>query len=97
MLLTSVVDTGPIPLNVAVAPDAKPVPMIFTFVVPVFGPAFGPTSVTVGVGGPAVAVMAVPASAIELSSMLMTTTGPNLPNLDKSRIDAPPLKESRRS
>jgi len=41
--------------------------------------------------------MAVPASAIELSSMLMTTTGPNLPNLDKSRIDAPPLKESRRS
>jgi hypothetical protein len=89
VLLTNVVAMGPIPPNVAVAPDTKPVPTIFTFVVPVFGPAFGPTSVTVGAA--ASAVMTVAARPIELSDMLRTVTNANLPRLDSWRINTPPL------
>jgi hypothetical protein len=89
VLFTNVVATGPTPPKVAVAPDTKPVPTIFTDVVPVFGPAFGPTPVTVGAA--ASAVMTAAARPTELSDMLRTVTKPNLPRLDFFRINAPPL------
>ena len=47
----TVTEPAAVPPNLTVSPDAKPVPVIVTLVLPAVGPLVGAMPVTVGAGG----------------------------------------------